>query len=266
MTSFISDSESESVDNIFKGNNYSQVHLKIEKNKIVLILPSVEEKIKGNDDWSILWYDLKCRLNAIVPSWQPNTKVDLIAGDRLLDGRQLQTIAEALLEVKLNLSCVSTSRRQTAVAAAIAGYSVLQKSPQDSLITTKESNITEEPLYLSTTLRSGTEIRHPGNIIVVGDLNPGATLIAGGDILIWGCLRGVASAGSFGNRKSIVMALKMNATQLRIADLVARTPEQQPEEFEAEVAYITATGIRIAKALNFFKSHSFSEESDSWTD
>ena len=245
----------------------SQVRLKSEGEKLLLILPG-EAEAKLANDWPKAWQELKCRLNGSDRSWQPGKAVYLIAKDRLLDGRQLQTIAEALKEVELQLKWVCTSRRQTAVVAATAGYSVEQESPGQSLslVPPQPGQEWAEPLYLQTTVRSGVEVRHPGTIMILGDLNPGGTAIAAGDILVWGRLRGIAHAGAQGNRECRIMALRMEPTQLRIADAVARAPEASPVQFEPEVAYIAPEGIRLAKAINFAKTHSFSKEVGGWTD
>jgi septum site-determining protein MinC len=135
----------------------------------------------------------------------------LVAKDRLLDARQLQAIADALSEDQLKLKRVYTSRRQTAVAAATAGYSVEQSPPVSSL-NEKPSGpapLLTEPLYLQTTVRSGMEIRHPGTVVILGEVNPGGSVIAAGDILVWGRLRGIAHAGAEGNSQCLIMALQM---------------------------------------------------------
>jgi septum site-determining protein MinC len=197
---------------------------------------------------------LKQRLNAGERFWLAETSVHLIARDRLLDGRQLQAIADALVEVQLRLTRVYTSRRQTAVAAATAGYSVEQQSSitQMNPAGAESAQAMEEPLYLQTTLRSGGDIRHNGTVIILGDLNPGSSIVANGDIVVWGRLRGTAYAGAKGNAQCLIMALQMEPTQLRIADFVARAPETPPAQYYPEVAYVAPQGaIRIARALEF---------------
>ncbi|MBE9129052.1 MULTISPECIES: septum site-determining protein MinC [unclassified Coleofasciculus] len=233
-----------------------QVRLKREGERLLLILPPTVE-MPGAASWSDLWEQLKHRLNAGDRFWQAQSTVHLMASDQLLDGLKLQAIADALSEVQLQLSRVYTSRRQTAVAAATAGYSVEQQSPTYSLnqTPTQSTDLLAEPLYLQMTVRSGVEIRHPGTIVILGDLNPGGAVIAAGDILIWGSLRGIAHAGASGNRSCRIMALKMEPTQLRIADAVARAPETPPTQFHPEVAYVTLEGIRIARATDFSKTH-----------
>ncbi|MGF1478130.1 MAG: septum site-determining protein MinC [Cyanophyceae cyanobacterium] len=227
----------------------SQIRLKNEEGKLLIILPVETPK---PIDWASAWQDLKFRFQGN-RSWQSATAVHLIAQDQLLDGRQLQTLAQLLQEVHLRLERICTSRRQTAVAAAMAGYSVDQELP-NLASGLKPPSLDSEPLYLQATIRSGMEVRHPGPIVIVGDVNPGGSLIAAGDILVWGCLRGIAHAGAQGDRTAKIMALRMEPTQLRIASVVARAPEAPPGQVEPEVAYVSAAGIRIAKALNFAKS------------
>ena len=233
-----------------------QVRLKPEGEQLLLILPKSAE-MPDEATWFDLWQQLKHRLNSGERFWQENNVVHLMADDQLLDGQKLQAIADALSEVQLQLKRVFTSRRQTAVAAATAGYSVEQQTPTHSLQqkTIESTELLAEPLYLQTTVRSGVEIRHPGTIVILGDLNPGGAVIATGDIFIWGRLRGIAHAGASGNRACRIMALQMEPTQLRIADAVARAPETTPSQFYPEVAYVTSGGIRLTRALDFSKTN-----------
>lgn len=83
-----------------------------------------------------------------------------------------------------------------------------------------------ETLYLRQNLRSGQTVRFNGNIIIVGDVHAGSEITAGGDILVWGELRGIAHAGAQGNFKSEIRAMKIEALQLRIADYIARRPDR----------------------------------------
>lgn len=243
-------------------NRNQQVQFKTEDGRLWIVLPP-EVEISGStappaNTWTELWQQMKLRLNAGDRFWQPNTEVHLFAGDRLLDIRQLQAIADALSEVQLNLTRVHASRRQTAVAAATAGYSVEQQSaPPPTLAKPAPEAPAKplaDPLYLEMTVRSGVDIRHPGSVVVVGDVNPGGSVIADGDILIWGRLRGLAHAGAGGNLQCVIMALQMEATQIRIGDTVARCPDTPLDRYDPEVAYITPEGIRITPAAEFSKA------------
>lgn len=238
-----------------------QVRLKSEGGKLLLILPAQGEISDPPSPTALTWADLqqqlKQRLNSGERFWQPNTHVHLLARDRLLDGRQLQAIADALSEAQLQLKRVFTSRRQTAVAAATAGYSVEQQAivPTLNQKNPEAGKALDDPLYLQATVRSGVEIRHPGTIVILGDLNPGSTVIADGDILVWGRLRGVAHAGANGNTQCRIMALQLEPTQLRIADYVARAPETPPNQYYPEVAYVASGSIRITRTTEFVKTH-----------
>jgi len=76
-------------------------------------------------------------------------------------------------------------------------------------------------LYHRGTLRGGQALHNLGNLVVVGDVNPGAELVASGDIVVFGALRGVAHAGAQGDRAARVIALELEPTQLRIATVIA---------------------------------------------
>lgn len=229
--------------------------------RLVIALPA---PVNTDQDWSAILQRLKQRLSNPESSWETIAAVDLVVENRLIDQRQFQLIAKLLSTAKLTLDRIHTSRRQTAVAAVTAGYSVEQTMPTilaEKLKSAKLTNLKfpqvestqelEKPLFLSKTIRSGSEIRHHGHVVLVGDLNPGGTIVADGDILVWGRLKGVAHAGANGNRSSCIMALQMEPTQLRIADKVARAPATQPEDFFPEVAHIAANGIRITRAREF---------------
>jgi septum site-determining protein MinC len=221
------------------------VHLKTDDGVIQLLLPTLSET-SNDTGWSEIWEQIQQRLAGAKRFWQPLTPVHLYAQDRLIDTRQLQVMANALEEVQLSLQLVHTSRRQTAVAAATAGYSVQQHNPHNLAMS---RDALAEPLYLQMTVRSGMEIRHPGTVVIIGDVNPGGEIIAAGDIIVWGNLKGIAHAGSRGNEQCLIMALQMFPTQIRIANFIARSPEQQPVNLEPEVAHIVEGVIRITPSM-----------------
>lgn len=98
-------------------------------------------------------------------------------------------------------------------------------------------------------LRSGQLIRYRGNVVILGDVNPGAQVVATGDVIVLGTLRGVAHAGADGSRGAVVAALRLCPTQLRIADLVRRCPEDDPRQgSRPELARVRETEI-VVEAL-----------------
>lgn len=80
-------------------------------------------------------------------------------------------------------------------------------------------------VFLRKTLRAGQRVHFVGDITILGDVNPGAEVVAGGSIVVFGALRGLAHAGAEGRRDAVVVALELRPTQVRIADCVARPPE-----------------------------------------
>ncbi len=109
-------------------------------------------------------------------------------------------------------------------------------------------------LYLRKTIRSGQSISSDGNLIVIGDVNPGAEIIAKGDITVWGLLGGIAHAGSDGNNFARIRALKLNPVQIRIGEVFARRPDtvnlpyiQKSSEYVPEEAFTYKGSIVIKK-------------------
>ena len=108
--------------------------------------------------------------------------------------------------------------------------------------------------YIKQTIRSGQVINYEGNIVIIGDCHPGSEITALGDITVWGILSGIAHAGSGGNQKARVRALKMNAIQLRIANCYSRRPDslntvyiEKTNSFEPEEARIVNSEIVVFK-------------------
>ncbi|MCR1899905.1 septum site-determining protein MinC [Irregularibacter muris] len=109
----------------------------------------------------------------------------------------------------------------------------LEKGEAEKEFFSKPNPISQAPIeegktkFVYTTLRSGNRVQFDGNIVIVGDVNPGAEVIATGNIIIMGALRGIAHAGAAGNQYAIVVAFSLQPTQLRIADIITRAPDQQ---------------------------------------
>ena len=83
-----------------------------------------------------------------------------------------------------------------------------------------------ETKFIQNSLRSGHREEYPGSIVVCGDVNFGAEVVAGGNIMILGALRGVAHAGANGNTMALISANNIDVTQIRIANLVREVGEK----------------------------------------
>ncbi|MBI3948633.1 MAG: septum site-determining protein MinC [Armatimonadetes bacterium] len=84
----------------------------------------------------------------------------------------------------------------------------------------------ERTLFINRTLRSGQRIHHEGSVVILGDVNPGAEVVAGGDIIVMGAFRGVAHAGARGRAHAVIAATSLAPTQLRIAGYIGRAPDE----------------------------------------
>jgi septum site-determining protein MinC len=84
-------------------------------------------------------------------------------------------------------------------------------------------------LYIRRTLRSGQRVRYDGSVVVMGDVNPGAEVLAAGDVIVLGAMRGMAHAGCQGDGTCCVMALRLEPTQIRIGKTISRPPEGRGE-------------------------------------
>ena len=96
------------------------------------------------------------------------------------------------------------------------------------------------------TVRSGEYLDSPGDLLILGDVNPGAIVSAEGNIIIWGRLLGIAHAGTKGNSQAKISALQLRPVQLRIANKVARGPKEKPQIGLAEQAKIDSEEIIIS--------------------
>lgn len=99
------------------------------------------------------------------------------------------------------------------------------------------------------TLRSGQKVETPFSLVVIGDVNPGADLIAGGDIIVFGSLRGTAHAGAYDEDSydKVIVSLAMRPMQLRIGSIISRGSDEVVKG--AEIARIDSRRI-IVEAFN----------------
>ena len=128
-------------------------------------------------------------------------------------------------------------------------------SPKDMGIhvikNTFEEDLTiSETKYIRGAIRSGIRIEYEKSLIIIGDLNAGAEVIAGGNIIVTGALRGLAHAGAKGNKKAIIATRKMEAPQIRIANIVKEMPKEEEDvagEVKQVFAYIEGEEIVVEK-------------------
>ena len=109
----------------------------------------------------------------------------------------------------------------------------------------------QEITSVSKIIRSGQILQVPGDLLLIGDVNPGGTVMAGGNMFVMGVLKGIAHAGCFGNEEAIVAASVMKPSQIRISQYINRAPDQHmdDENHEMECAYIDENNQIIVDRL-----------------
>ena len=94
----------------------------------------------------------------------------------------------------------------------------------------------QQMIVINKTLRGGQEVRTKSSVLICGNVNPGAQVIAGGSIDIRGTCRGMVHAGAFGNTKAFIVADRLMPMQIRIADMIARSPDSMDGMEKSETA------------------------------
>ncbi len=114
-----------------------------------------------------------------------------------------------------------------------------------------EGSVQAGVMYLRQTLRSGQSVSHAGHLVIIGDVNPGAEVVAEGDITVWGALRGIARAGVNGNNDAEIRALRLQPIQIRIGESFARSPDKNRLHYDnhngPETARVVDGKIKVFK-------------------
>ncbi len=168
-------------------------------------------------------------------------------GQRPLAEEQLAALLELMRQHGLEPDSLISATRESRNAARAAGIAT---RPVPHSVDPAEERA--EATFVWRTIRSGQVIRHQGHVTVLGDINPGGEIIAGGTVIVWGRLRGTVHAGALGDRSAVICALELTPTQLRIADLIARTPDSAGGKIP-EVAHIQGEQINVTAWFDYRK-------------
>ncbi len=145
------------------------------------------------------------------------------------------------------ISFCSTSSK-TIISSQSLGYKsqfIIENHSNETLRMNEKNLIFSKTNFHQGTVRSGEYLESPGDLLILGDVNPGAKVSAEGNIIIWGRLLGIAHAGNKGNSQATISALQLRPVQLRIAKKVARGPKEKPQLGLAEQARIASEEIII---------------------
>jgi len=170
-------------------------------------------------------------------------KVALQAGDLEFSAQDLERLCTIFEDRGVAVWAVRGTNPTTRAAAK--ELELETAFPTQAPVQEKEPRLPEaspgEGILVQRTLRSGQSVSHAGYIVVLGDVNPGAEVIAGGDVIVWGHLRGTVHAGAMGDAGRSVCALDLSPTQLRIGSYIARPPEgrRRSKEVRPERAFVS---------------------------
>ncbi len=205
----------------------------------------------GEGSWRELLEELAQQLDRPgAQSFFRGARVLLETGNRALGVVEIEELISLLAKHQMTLGSVVGDNQTPGnghLHGPTVGLASRQIPPPESFAPPNGHEITDQldaaneapALLMRRTVRSGQVITHPGTIIIIGDINPGAEVVAGGDVIVWGRLRGVVHAGASGNEGAIVGALSLTPTQLRIGGQIARAPdEKRPRTAPAEIAHV----------------------------
>lgn len=172
--------------------------------------------------------------------WGTDTQMVVNSGEKKLDLEQKNELKKIFknfnLEIKKFVSdqdCKEKTKNKEVQEVFLSRENILTQGPT---------------LIVKKNLRSGQTLRHDGTLVILGDVNPGAEVIANGHILVIGNLRGIAHAGAKGDRQAIVFANRLQPTQLRIADIITRAPDEDDlVPTEPEIASVKGDRVIIEK-------------------
>ena len=178
-------------------------------------------------------------------------RLALDVGNQILKAVEMGKLRNELSERGLTLWAVLSNSPTTEQTAQTLGLATrISKPLPDRAMPAVNTSLSggEEAVLVRRTLRSGFRMKHPGHVIIIGDVNPGAEIVAGGDVMVWGRLRGMVHAGAEGNENAVVCALDLAPTQLRIAGYIAITPKRRGKP-QPEIAKVS-DGQVVAEQWN----------------
>jgi len=173
------------------------------------------------------------------PSFFQGARLALDVSSQVLRVNELVELRDQLSERGITLWAVISESSTTENTAQLLGLATRISKPRpEESHQFSVSNLGEETaMFLSRTLRSGTRIEFAGHVVVLGDVNPGAEIVAEGNVVVWGRLRGMVHAGSKGNPAAVICALDLSPTLLRIAGEVSGVlnPREHPRPERARI-------------------------------
>ena len=157
------------------------------------------------------------------PSFFEGAKIILDVKEIAIKAADLGKLRDKLSTKKINLRTVLSTSEVTLNSAQMLGLPTkMDLGRTTTLKNSKQSSFEGDPaVWIERTLRAGYKIETKCQVVVFGDVNPGAEIISAGSILVWGKLLGSVHAGADGNKSAKVCALELKPTSLQINGIAA---------------------------------------------
>ena len=185
----------------------SCVKINVEEERVLI-------KLKDESTQEEIIESLKKKLTELKKLYKEETNPIFITGKKLKSSEMLaiRNLINSKVDIQVDFDTPKT-----------LGLHGIKKSFDKEI----ESSDTK---FFRGSVRSGQRIEHEGSIVILGDVNDGAEIIAGDNVVIVGVLRGLAHAGAQGNKKGIIAAASIECKQIRIANIVKEIEEEKDEE------------------------------------
>jgi septum site-determining protein MinC len=182
----------------------------------------------GEGDWQEL-EEILFRTIEERAGFLKGARVTLDVGNHILRAADMGRLRDQFSEKAIALWAVLSNSPVTEQNAQALGLATRISTPRpERSIRPLDTNLPgETAILVQRTIRSGFKVSHNGHVVVVGDVNPGGEIYAGGSVVVWGRLKGMVHAGMEGDENAVVCALEMEPMQLRIAGFTLNLPQRR---------------------------------------
>ncbi|WP_028783349.1 septum site-determining protein MinC [Thalassobacillus devorans] len=194
--------------------------------------------IKGTRDGLILKIDDQCAYENVLEELKEKLSLNaLLEEDRLIS-----------VNIQLGNRYVTREQKETLKKVVRENQNLVVGKIESNVLTIEEASEWKkhaEVKPLVRVVRSGQVINVEGDLLLIGDVNPGGKVMASGNIFVMGSLRGIAHAGVDGDSRAVIAASYMQPSQLRIADAISRAPDHETEGVYMECGYLNENEDKI---------------------
>ena len=198
--------------NVFQRNNYVVI------------------KINDAPDFEIIEKEMKRRVTQLKKLYKDDTKIPIRVIGKVLKNKEIEKIENIIKEI-LGVDVEFDMPREL-------GLSNIKRTFESEILTS-------ETRFHKGSLRSGQRLEEERSIVILGDVNSGAEVIASDNIVVLGTLRGLAHAGAKGNKGAIIAAGRLDTAQMRIANIVKEFDREEEPLRKLVCAYVDGEKIII---------------------